>query len=237
MMGGELDHGTAAARLQLEDSWKQHLLPEFERDYMLRLRGFLQEEKRRGKTVYPPGPQIFNALNSTPLPQVKVVILGQDPYHGPGQAHGLCFSVQKGTVLPPSLRNIYKEIAADLGIPPAPHGCLQSWAEQGVLLLNAVLTVEAGRAASHQGKGWEQFTDHIIEVLNREREHLVFLLWGSYAQRKGAIIDRSRHLVLESVHPSPLSASRGFFGNHHFSNANRYLGEWGVEPIDWRVAS
>src|SRR5690606_16351811 len=237
MTGVGPDNSSVADRLQLEESWKQQLLPEFSRDYMLRLRAFLQEEKRRGKTIYPPGPQIFNALNTTPLPRVKVVILGQDPYHGPGQAHGLCFSVQKGTALPHSLRNIYKEIDADLGIPPAPHGCMQSWAEQGVLLLNAVLTVEAGRAASHQGKGWEQFTDRVIEVLNREREHLVFLLWGCYAQRKGAIIDRSRHLVLESVHPSPLSASRGFFGNHHFSIANRYLDEHGIGKIDWGVAS
>lgn len=236
-MGADPDNSTPASRVQLEASWKQRLLPEFEREYMLKLRGFLQQEKRKGKTIFPPGPQIFNALNSTPLEQVKVVILGQDPYHGAGQAHGLCFSVQKGVDLPPSLRNIYKEIAADLGIPPASHGYLQSWAEQGVLLLNAVLTVEAGSAASHQGKGWEQFTDRVIEILNREREHLVFLLWGSYAQRKGAIIDRSRHLVLESVHPSPLSASRGFFGNHHFSRANAYLQEHGVEPIDWQIAS
>lgn len=234
-MGANPDNSTSASRLQLEASWRQHLLPEFESEYMLKLRNFLQQEKHNGRTIFPPGPQIFSALNSTPLEQVKVVILGQDPYHGPGQAHGLCFSVQKGVALPPSLRNIYKEIAADLGIPPASHGNLQSWADQGVLLLNAVLTVEAGIAASHQGKGWEQFTDRVIQVLNQEREHLVFLLWGSYAQRKGAIIDRSRHLVLESVHPSPLSASRGFFGNHHFSRANHYLVEHGIEPIDWQV--
>jgi uracil-DNA glycosylase len=166
---------------------------------------------------------------------VRVVILGQDPYHGPGQAHGLCFSVQPGVEIPPSLRNIYKELASDLGIAPARHGCLQSWAAQGVLLLNAVLSVEAGRAGSHQGRGWEQFTDRIIALLNERREHLVFMLWGSHAQKKGQFIDRSRHLVLESPHPSPLSASRGFLGNRHFSRANQYLQAQGRAPADWRV--
>jgi len=222
-------------RLKLEDSWKQLLHPEFQKPHMTSLRDFLLSEKQKGKVIHPSGGEIFNALNSTPFDKVKVVILGQDPYHGPGQAHGLCFSVKPGVDLPPSLRNIYKEIAGDLGIAPARTGCLQSWAEQGVLLLNAVLTVESGRAASHQGKGWEKFTDRIVALLNEKREHLVFLLWGSYAQRKGEIIDRSRHLVLESVHPSPLSASRGFFGNHHFSRANNYLREHGQAVIDWRV--
>lgn len=222
-------------RLKLEDSWKQLLQPEFQKPHMTSLRDFLLSEKQKGKVIYPAGGEIFNALNSTPFDKVKVVILGQDPYHGPGQAHGLCFSVKPGVDLPPSLRNIYKEIAGDLGIAPARSGCLQSWAEQGVLLLNAVLTVEAGSAASHQGKGWEQFTDRIVALLNEKRERLVFLLWGSYAQRKGEIIDRSRHLVLESVHPSPLSASRGFFGNHHFSRTNRYLLEHGQTVIDWRI--
>lgn len=222
-------------RLKLEDSWKQFLQPEFQQPYMTSLREFLLTEKQKGKVIYPAGSEIFNALNSTPFDNVKVVILGQDPYHGPGQAHGLCFSVRPGVPLPPSLKNIYKEIAGDLGIAPARTGCLQSWAEQGVLLLNAVLTVESGLAASHQGKGWEKFTDRIVALLNEKREHLVFLLWGSYAQRKGEIIDRSRHLVLESVHPSPLSASRGFFGNQHFSSANRYLIEHGRSVIDWRV--
>lgn len=222
-------------RLKLADSWKQFLQPEFQQPYMTSLREFLLTEKQKGKVIYPAGSEIFNALNSTPFDNVKVVILGQDPYHGPGQAHGLCFSVRPGVPLPPSLKNIYKEIAGDLGIAPARTGCLQSWAEQGVLLLNAVLTVESGLAASHQGKGWEKFTDRVVALLNEKREHLVFLLWGSYAQRKGEIIDRSRHLVLESVHPSPLSASRGFFGNQHFSRANHYLIEHGQMAIDWRV--
>ncbi|MDP1931872.1 MAG: uracil-DNA glycosylase [Gammaproteobacteria bacterium] len=223
-------------RIKLEDSWKRLLHPEFQQPYMTSLRNFLLAEKQNGKVIYPAGGEIFNALNSTSFDKVKVVVLGQDPYHGPGQAHGLCFSVKPGVDLPPSLKNIYKEIAGDLGIAPARSGCLQSWAEQGVLLLNAVLTVESGRAASHQGKGWELFTDRIVSLLNEKREHLVFLLWGSYAQRKGEIIDRSHHLVLESVHPSPLSASRGFFGNHHFSKANHYLLEHGQSAIDWRIA-
>ncbi len=222
-------------RVQLEASWKALLQPEFERDYMRQLRAFLLQEKQAGKQVFPAGRDMFNALNSTPFDQVRVVILGQDPYHGPGQAHGLCFSVQPGVEIPPSLRNIYKELASDLGIAPARHGCLQSWAAQGVLLLNAVLSVEAGRAGSHQGRGWEQFTDRIIALLNERREHLVFMLWGSHAQKKGQFIDRSRHLVLESPHPSPLSASRGFLGNRHFSRANQYLQAQGRAPVDWRV--
>jgi uracil-DNA glycosylase len=223
-------------RLKLEESWKQRLRQEFEQDYMLQLRAFLLQEKQAGKQIFPAGNDIFNALNSTPFETVKVVILGQDPYHGPGQAHGLCFSVRPGVEIPPSLRNIYKEIAADLGIAPARSGCLQSWAEQGVLLLNAVLTVESGKAAAHQGRGWERFTDRIIAMLNEQGQHIVFMLWGSYAQKKGQIIDRSRHLVLESPHPSPLSASRGFFGNHHFSRANQYLLANGRDAVDWRVA-
>ena len=222
-------------RVRLEQSWKELLLPEFECGYMQSLKGFLLREKQQGRVIYPAGSDIFNALNSTPFDKTRVVILGQDPYHGPGQAPGLCFSVQQGVDLPPSLKNIYKEIFADLGIAPSRSGCLQPWAMQGVLLLNAVLTVAAGSAASHQGKGWEQFTDRIVALLNERRERLVFFLWGSYAQRKGELIDRSRHLVLESVHPSPLSASRGFFGNHHFSRANRYLQENSLQPIDWRV--
>lgn len=221
--------------IKLHPSWKALLQQEFEQDYMRDLRAFLLAEKQQGKLIYPPGPDIFNALNTTPFDQVKVVILGQDPYHGPGQAHGLCFSVQPGVPLPPSLQNIYKEIQGDLGIPFSRNGCLVSWAQQGVLLLNAVLTVEASRAASHQGKGWEQFTDKVIEVLNEGRDNLVFMLWGSYAQRKGAMIDRQRHLVLQSPHPSPLSAHRGFFGNKHFSRANAYLSEHGRPAIDWRV--
>lgn len=223
----------AEAAVRLHDSWKQYLLPEFEQAYMQSLRDFLLTQKRNGKIIYPAGEQIFSALDSTPFEQVRVVILGQDPYHGPGQAHGLCFSVKPGVEIPPSLKNIYKEISSDLGLPFPSHGYLQSWAEQGVLLLNAVLTVEAGQAASHQGKGWEIFTDKIISLLNAKREHLVFILWGSYAQKKGAFIDRKRHLVLESPHPSPLSASRGFFGNHHFSRTNAYLQAHGQEPVDW----
>jgi uracil-DNA glycosylase len=222
-------------RVQLEESWKVLLQPEFERDYMRQLRAFLQQEKQAGKFVYPAGRDMFNALNSTPFDSVRVVVLGQDPYHGPGQAHGLCFSVQPGVDIPPSLRNIYKELASDLGIAAARHGCLQSWAAQGVLLLNAVLSVEAGRAGSHQGRGWEQFTDRIIALLNERRQHLVFMLWGSPAQKKGQFIDRSRHLVLESPHPSPLSASRGFLGNRHFSRANQYLLAQGRDAVDWRV--
>lgn len=222
-------------RIKLDPSWKQYLLPEFELDYMRNLRQFLSAEKAAGKIIFPEGKNIFNALNATAFEQVKVVILGQDPYHGPGQAHGLCFSVQEGVAVPPSLRNIYKELFLDIGITPSTTGNLQAWANQGVLLLNAVLTVESGLAASHQKKGWERFTDRIVNLLNDKRDNLVFLLWGSYAQRKGEIIDRTRHLVLESVHPSPLSASRGFFGNHHFSKANAYLIQHEKTPIDWRV--
>lgn len=229
------DAGAGAREVRLDPAWLAHLQPEFQQDYMRSLKAFLQQEKRLGKTIYPPGEQIFNALNTTPLDRVKVVILGQDPYHGPGQAHGLCFSVQPGVPVPPSLLNIYKELQADLGIAPAGHGYLQSWAEQGVLLLNAVLTVEKFKAASHQGKGWERFTDRVVEVLNAQRENLVFLLWGSYAQKKGQIIDRKRHLVLQSTHPSPLSAHRGFLGCRHFSQANAYLTETGQSPIDWAL--
>ena len=226
---------SSAENVQLEPGWKQHLAGEFEQDYMARLRAFLAAEKQAGKTVFPPGPDIFNAFNLTPFDKVKVVILGQDPYHGPDQAHGLCFSVQRGVKTPPSLVNIYKEIHRDLGIEIPPHGNLTHWAEQGVLLLNAVLTVEAGQAASHQKKGWEQFTDQAIEHLNREREGLVFLLWGSHAQKKGKLIDRNKHCVLTAPHPSPLSAHRGFLGCGHFSRANQYLLQQGKTAIDWSV--
>ncbi len=224
----------SAREVQLHPSWKAALADEFAADYMTRLRAFLKNEKAAGKQIFPPGREIFNALNSTPLDAVKVVIIGQDPYHGPGQAHGLCFSVKPGVRVPPSLQNIYKELHNDLGIEIPRHGYLQSWAEQGVLLLNATLTVEQGRAGSHQGKGWEQFTDRIIARLN-EQQGLVFMLWGSYAQKKGAAIDRARHLVLQSPHPSPLSASRGFFGNQHFSRANAYLQQQGRPPITWQL--
>lgn len=223
------------SRIKLEESWKYQLQGEFNKPYMLALGEFLRQEKQQGKTIFPPGDKIFNALNSTPFDQVKVVILGQDPYHGPGQAHGLCFSVLPGVPKPPSLQNIFKELSTDLGCTVPNHGCLSAWAEQGVLLLNAVLTVESGRAAAHEGKGWEQFTDAVVHRLNELKSHLVFMLWGSYAQRKGAFIDPRRHLVLKSPHPSPLSASRGFFGNRHFSRANAYLLENGLEAIRWQL--
>jgi len=219
--------------IRLEASWKARLVDEFSQPYMVALRQFLLERKRAGAVIYPPGNQIFNALDSTPFERVKVVILGQDPYHGPGQAHGLCFSVREGVALPPSLQNIYRELAEDLGCRPPENGNLQSWADQGVLLLNAVLTVERGRAAAHQGKGWERFTDRVVSELNEHRDGLVFMLWGSYAMKKGAVIDRGRHLVLTAPHPSPLSAHRGFFGCRHFSTANAWLEKRGDQPIRW----
>ncbi|HPJ58643.1 MAG TPA: uracil-DNA glycosylase [Bacteroidales bacterium] len=218
--------------VKIESSWKSKLSEEFEKDYFIRLSEFVRTEYS-AKTVYPPGSLIFNAFDLCPFDRVKAVIIGQDPYHGPGQAHGLCFSVRKGTEFPPSLKNIFKEIESDLGYSPLPDGDLTRWAMQGVLLLNATLTVRAHQAGSHQRKGWEEFTDAAISALNRERENLVFFLWGAYAQKKGESIDRSRHLVLESVHPSPLSASRGFFGNRHFSRCNSYLAENGIAPVDW----
>ncbi|SDS81021.1 Uracil-DNA glycosylase [Halopseudomonas xinjiangensis] len=225
----------AGRDVQLEAGWKEALAEEFDQPYMQQLRAFLLEQKTAGKQVYPPGPLMFNALNSTPLEEVKVVIIGQDPYHGPGQAHGLCFSVPAGVPAPPSLQNIFKELQRDLSLPIPRHGCLQSWAEQGVLLLNAVLTVEHSQAGSHANRGWERFTSRIIDVLNERREHLVFMLWGSYAQKKGQQIDPANHLVLKSVHPSPLSAHRGFIGNGHFSLANDYLRQHGRTPIDWQL--
>ena len=225
----------ASSNIKLEPSWKAVLEDAFAMPYMQALKQFLKTEKAAGKVIYPPGSLIFNAMNSTPFDHVKVVILGQDPYHGPSQAHGLSFSVPEGVALPPSLRNIFKEIEQDLGISAPKHGCLQSWADQGVLLLNSVLTVEQHKAASHRGKGWEQFTDTIISCLNQRRKNLVFLLWGSYAQQKGKFIDRERHLVLTSPHPSPLSAHRGFFGNRHFSKANAYLQANDIEPISWSL--
>ncbi|MGD2128690.1 MAG: uracil-DNA glycosylase [Lysobacterales bacterium] len=223
----------AQREIRLEDSWKNRLADEFAQPYMVGLRQFLLDRKRAGAVIYPPGPLIFNAMNTTPFDKVKVVILGQDPYHGPGQAHGLCFSVPEGVQPPPSLVNIYREIREDTGLEPPASGNLQGWAEQGVLLLNAVLTVERGRAGSHQGKGWERFTDRVVSELDGGREGLVFLLWGSYAIRKGEMIDRRRHLVLTAPHPSPLSAHRGFFGCRHFSKANAWLEQHGQEPIRW----
>lgn len=222
-------------KIKLHSSWLRVLGSEFEQEYMRELRAFLAARKAAGAVIYPPPAQWFNALDSTPFEQVKVVILGQDPYHGPGQAHGLCFSVRPPVPPPPSLVNIYKELQSDLVITPPGHGCLSSWAEQGVLLLNSVLTVEQGQAGAHQGKGWERFTDAVIERLNREREGLVFMLWGSYAQKKGQLVDRGKHCVLTAPHPSPLSAHRGFLGCGHFSRANAFLEQRGLAPVDWRL--
>jgi len=234
----------AAERVRLEPSWKNALMDEFEAGYMKKLRAFLVAERQARRVIYPRGEQIFAALDATPLDAVKVVIIGQDPYHGPNQAHGLCFSVRPGVVAPPSLVNIFQEINTDMvdenvpfgrrdGAISAGHTCLEPWARQGVLLLNAVLTVTAGRAGSHQGRGWETFTDRVVETVNRRRENVVFMLWGSYAQKKGAVVDDRRHLVLSAPHPSPLSAHRGFFGCRHFSRANQYLVENGILPINW----
>ncbi len=222
-------------RIQLEPSWKARVGDYLQRPEMQALSEFLRSELRRGKVIYPPPKRIFAALNTTPFDQVKIVILGQDPYHGPNQAHGLCFSVLPGVDVPPSLNNIFAEIERDLHIPRPDHGCLLPWARQGVLLLNATLTVQAHQAGSHQGKGWEGFTDAVVDHLNREREGLVFLLWGSSAQNKGRLIDTRRHLVLKAPHPSPLSAYRGFIGCGHFSRANAYLREHGQSEIDWRL--
>ena len=218
--------------VKIEESWKRHLADEFEKDYFVRLTEFVRTEYAQG-AVYPPGRLIFNAFDLCPFDKVKVVIIGQDPYHGPGQAHGLCFSVNDGVPFPPSLVNIFKEIQNDLGTPVPATGNLTRWAEQGVLMLNATLTVRAHQAGSHQRKGWEEFTDAAIRCLAEEREGLVFILWGSYAQKKGAFIDRQKHLVLASAHPSPLSAYNGFFGNRHFSRANEYLTAQGKTPIVW----
>ncbi len=222
--------------IQLHPTWLDHLNEEFQQPYMLALKEFLRAEKKAGKTIFPAGDHWFNAFNTTPFDQVKVVILGQDPYHGPGQAHGLCFSVLPGVRFPPSLLNIFKEIHNDLGLPMPAHGCLQQWAEQGVLLLNATLTVEQGSAGAHQGRGWEQFTDRAIQQLNDHREGLVFLLWGSYAQKKGQFIDTRKHRVLKAPHPSPLSAHRGFFGCRHFSKVNEHLEKAGHEVINWNLS-
>ena len=218
--------------VRIDESWKAVLQPEFDKPYFERLTSFVRQEYASG-TCYPPAGRIFSAFDHCPFDKVKVVIIGQDPYHEPGQANGMCFSVSPTTPMPPSLVNIFKEIQDDLGTPPPADGDLTRWADQGVLLLNATLTVRAHAAASHQRQGWEEFTDAVIRVLNEQRDNLVFILWGSSAQRKGAIIDRARHLVLTSVHPSPLSAHAGFFGNHHFSRANDYLVQHGQTPIDW----
>lgn len=222
--------------IKLDEQWLTPLASEFEQGYMGELSAFLRAEKAAGKVIYPAGENIFKALNSTPLNQVKVVILGQDPYHGPEQAHGLSFSVPDGIAPPPSLKNIYKELHSDLGLLAPTHGNLQAWADQGVLLLNAVLTVEHAQAASHQNRGWERFTGKVIQIINSEQRNVVFMLWGAYAQKKGRVIDRDRHLVLTAPHPSPLSAHRGFLGCKHFSQANRYLLEHDSEAISWQLS-
>ncbi|MFD1767492.1 uracil-DNA glycosylase [Sphingorhabdus buctiana] len=221
--------------IALHQSWKAPLLPEFEADYMAQLRAFLIAEKASGKHIFPKGGEWFRAMDLTPLDKVRVVILGQDPYHGPGQAHGLCFSVKPGVRPPPSLVNIYKELQSDLGIERPRHGFLEHWANQGVLLLNSVLTVEMAKAASHQGKGWERFTDAVIRLVNAKDDPVVFLLWGAYAQKKAAFVDTSKHLVLKAAHPSPLSAHNGFLGCRHFSKCNAFLESKGLAPIDWAL--
>ncbi len=222
-------------QVRLSDSWKSRLFSEFQQPYMMELKSFLVQEMKSKKCIYPRPDEYFAAFDAIPFEEVKVVILGQDPYHGPHQAHGLCFSVRPSVSIPPSLVNIFKELQSDLDIPNPQHGCLTNWAKQGVLLLNATLTVEARKAGSHQNKGWEIFTDRVISLLNEEREHLVFMLWGSYAQRKGAFINQEKHLVLKAPHPSPFSADRGFFGCAHFSKANVYLKTYGEKEINWTV--
>jgi len=219
--------------VKIEQSWKDALKDEFGKDYFVKLTEFVRGEYLSGKTIYPAAKNIFNAFNLCPLSDVKVVIIGQDPYHEPGQAHGLCFSVENGVAFPPSLINIYKEIESDLGHKSITNGDLSSWARQGVLLLNSTLTVQAHDAASHSGKGWETFTDAVIRAVNENRKNVVYLLWGSFAQKKADFVDSANNLILKSAHPSPLSAYRGFFGNHHFSRANEYLIEKGQTPIDW----
>lgn len=222
-------------RVKLEKSWKEALSAEFAQPYMQQLSDFLRQEKQQGKVIFPPGSLIFNALNLTPLLGVKVVILGQDPYHGPGQAHGLSFSVPEGIKVPPSLVNIYKELKRDLNIPIAEHGNLQSWAEQGVLLLNTTLTVLQGQAGAHAKAGWQRFTDRVIQCVSEQQEHVVFMLWGAHARSKTELIDATKHLILTSAHPSPLSAYRGFLGCGHFSECNKYLQRTGQAPIAWQL--
>ncbi len=225
------------SNVKIEESWKAALVEEFKQPYFQTIAQFLRKEKEAGKQIYPPGSLIFNAFNTTPLEKVKVVVLGQDPYHNPGQAMGLSFSVPRGVTVPPSLRNMYKELVSDVGFTPPNHGDLTAWAEQGVFLLNAMLTVEKNKPSSHRDIGWQDFTDAVIRTLSREREHLVFLLWGAFAQKKAVLIDDSKHLILKSPHPSPFSANRGFFGNQHFSKANKYLEEKGLGAIDWSLPS
>jgi uracil-DNA glycosylase len=227
--------GNLGMAQNLENSWRIGLAPEFDQLYMSKLKAFLSEENKKGRVIYPKPDEYFRALNLTPIDQVRAVILGQDPYHGDGQAHGLCFSVRPEIRIPPSLRNIYKELESDVGFKHVNHGFLEHWARQGVLLLNSVLTVEAGKAASHQGRGWEVFTDAIIKQVNEKCDHVVFMLWGGYAQKKASFVDQTKHLVLKAPHPSPLSAHRGFLGCKHFSKANEYLKAHGLPEIDWQL--
>jgi uracil-DNA glycosylase len=224
-----------ADNIQIEVSWKDKLKREFEKPYFGDIKAFLKREKAAGKTIFPPGPMMFNAFNLTPFDAVKVVILGQDPYHGPGQAHGLCFSVQHGIKPPPSLVNIYKEMKSDLGLNPPGHGCLEQWATQGVFLLNAMLSVEKDLPASHQKIGWQNFTDATIQSLSNHREHLVFILWGAFAQQKSILIDTSKHLIIKSPHPSPFSADKGFFGSKPFSKTNQWLESKGITAVNWQL--
>jgi uracil-DNA glycosylase len=224
-------------RIILEESWKLRLQDQFDQTYMRDLRNFLVQEYKSAKIIYPQGNEYFAALNIVPFNNVRVVIVGQDPYHGPGQAHGLCFSVKPGVTLPPSLKNIFKELQNDLGCAKPDHGCLIPWARQGVVLLNSVLTVRQGEPGAHRGKGWERFTDRVIQIINDEKENVIFVLWGAYAQDKGKIIDRNKHLVLEAAHPSPFSADRGFYGCRHFSRINDHLTKIGQKPIEWALPS
>lgn len=225
------------SNVQIEASWKAVLANEFEQPYFQAVASFLKKAKADGQTIYPPGSLIFNAFNTTPFDQVKVVILGQDPYHNPGQAMGLSFSVPKGVRIPPSLKNIYKELSDSTSFQMVPHGDLSEWAAQGVFLLNAMLTVEKNQPASHQKIGWQNFTDAAIKALSDKREHLVFMLWGAFARKKKVLIDANRHLILESAHPSPFSADKGFFGNNHFRQANTYLEEHGLGAINWQLSA
>jgi uracil-DNA glycosylase len=235
LQGKALQDRLMADAVKLDKSWRVPLAEEFGSPYMAALKSFLLNEKAKGKTIFPKGSEWFRALDLTPLNQVRVVILGQDPYHGPGQAHGLCFSVRPGVRPPPSLLNIFKELGSDLGIAKPQHGFLEHWAKQGVLLLNSVLTVESGLAASHKDKGWERFTDAVIRLVAAQSQPIVFLLWGSYAQKKAAFVDPSRHLILKAAHPSPLSAHNGFLGCRHFSQANAFLKAKGLAEIDWSL--
>ncbi len=230
-----MQQSSSTSGIKLEPGWKEQLANEFDKPYFNDIRRFLKSEKAAGKIIYPPGPEIFNAYTLTPFHQVKVVILGQDPYHGEGQAHGLCFSVRKGVKPPPSLVNIFKEMRNDLGLPIPSHGCLTAWAEQGVFMLNAMLTVEQNLPGSHRHIGWQMFTDATIQALSSAKAHIVFLLWGAFAQQKEVLIDQSKHLVLKAAHPSPFSADKGFFGCKHFSQVNDWLTQHHIEPIKWQI--